>query len=259
MSAAPAVPDAVSATTQRLFISDLHLAPEQPALLELFRRFLASRARAAAELYILGDLFDHWIGDDDDTPEHRQTIAALRELVDSGTACRLLHGNRDFLLGPAFARASGCQRMADPSLVTMGKESVLLMHGDLLCTDDIPYQRFRRRVRHPIIKWLFLRRPLHRRRQIATNYRQRSRAATADKVPTIMDVNPATVASYLRRYRARRLIHGHTHRPGDHRAIVDQQSRARHVLADWRLVGDAATAEVLVEENGRWWREPLRL
>jgi UDP-2,3-diacylglucosamine hydrolase len=241
---------------QRLFISDLHLAPEQPEMLELFLGFLSQRARAAAELYILGDLFDSWIGDDDDTAEYRQVIAALRQVVDSGTACWLMCGNRDFLLGRRFARASGCQLLTDPSRIQIADQWVLLMHGDLLCTDDVPYQRFRRRVRNPIVKRLFLLRSLRRRREIAANYRRRSREAMAAKQAAIMDVNQQAVVAYLRRYRAQRLIHGHTHRPGDHSILIDQAIRTRQVLADWRMDAGQAKAELLVEQNGRWWREP---
>lgn len=243
--------------TQRLFISDLHLSPEQPALLACFLGFLGERAPAAAELYILGDLFDAWIGDDDQTPETLQVIASLRKLTDGGTRCSLLHGNRDFLIGRRFARASGCRLLRDPSLVRMANASVLLMHGDLLCTDDMAYQRFRRKVRNPVVKQLFLLRPLRRRRQIAADYRRLSREALAAKQAKVMDVNPQTVASYLQRYRADRLIHGHTHRPADHRLLIDQRQCHRQVLADWRVLDSGVEAQLLAEENEHWWRESI--
>nr|WP_207161456.1 UDP-2,3-diacylglucosamine diphosphatase [Rhabdochromatium marinum] len=235
-----------------MFISDLHLDPEVPDGMERFCAFLRQRASGAAELYILGDLFDHWIGDDDNRPEYQQVIGTLRTLTSTGTACRLLHGNRDFLLGRRFVRASGCQRLPDPSLVRIANQGVLLMHGDLLCTDDIPYQRFRRWVRNPLIKQLFLWQSLKRRRRIAANYRHRSIEAMTRKPSASMDVNPDTVADYLRRYQADRLIHGHTHRPGDHHLRIDQRNCMRQVLADW----PPDRGEVLVEEHGRWWREP---
>lgn len=242
---------------QRLFISDLHLSPEHPLLCAAFICFLHGRARAATDLYILGDLFDAWIGDDDDRPDHLAVIAALRALVATGTQCWLMHGNRDFLLGQRFARASGCRLLRDPSLVRIRDETVLLMHGDLLCSDDRAYQRFRRRVRNPLIKRLFLWQSLHRRRRAAADYRARSRAAMAEKPPASMDVSPETVAAYLRRHAAQRLIHGHTHKPADHQLCIAGRVRTRQVLSDWRVIDGTAQAEVLVEENGRWWREAV--
>ena len=247
---------------QRLFISDLHLAPDQPEILAHFLAFLRGRARAAAELYILGDLFDAWIGDDalgdpEVAPDFLQVAASLRELSERGTRCWLMQGNRDFLIGRRFARASGCRLLRDPSLVPMADQSILLMHGDLLCTDDIPYQRFRRRVRNPLVRQLFLLRPRRQRQHIAADYRRRSRAATAAKQTAIMDVSPRTVIQYVRRYRADRLIHGHTHRPGDDLVTLDQRQCLRQVLADWRINNGEVQAEMLVEQAGRWWREPI--
>lgn len=235
---------------RRLFISDLHLSAEQPGLTELFLLFLERRTSPTDELYILGDLFDSWIGDDD-APHWRPVIEALRARVDQGLTCKLLHGNRDFLLGRRFARSSGCALLRDPSLIRIGDQAVLLMHGDLLCTDDLPYQRFRRRVRNPVVKQLFLLQPLARRRRIAADYRQRSRQATAAKETAIMDVNPETVRRFLQRYRADRLIHGHTHRPADHLIRLGSRECTRHVLADWH----STQGEVLIEHQGRWTRE----
>ncbi|WP_328987537.1 UDP-2,3-diacylglucosamine diphosphatase [Thiorhodovibrio winogradskyi] len=249
--------------TQRLFISDLHLDPDQPEILAHFLAFLRGRARSAGELYILGDLFDAWIGDDalDDpqvASDYRRVTASLRALHEAGTRCWLMQGNRDFLLGRRFARASGCRLLGDPSLVRMADQSILLMHGDLLCTDDIAYQRFRRRVRNPLIQKLFLLRPRQQRLRIAADYRGRSRAATAAKQRAIMDVNPRAVIKYIARYQADRLIHGHTHRPGDHPVSLAQHQCLRQVLADWRYADGKVQAELLVEEKGRWWREPVR-
>ena len=236
---------------ETLFISDLHLAADAPALTALFVEFLRRRAAGAAGLYILGDLFDAWIGDDD--PSQPEVEAALAELTRAGTDCRLLHGNRDFLLGRRFARRTGCTLLRDPARVVLNGEPVLLMHGDLLCTDDVPYQRFRRKVRNPLVQWLFLRQPLAKRRQVAADYRRKSAAAMADKPAEIMDVNAATVVDTLRRHRVRRLIHGHTHRPADHRLVVDGEDAERHVLADWR----PGRGEVLVAVDGRLVREPV--
>ncbi len=216
-----------------LFISDLHLSAEQPGTSELFFHFLAGRARRAQHLYILGDLFDTWIGDDDDTPLHIRVISALRRLSDSGTAIHLQHGNRDFLLGGAFARAAGCTLMKDPQRVELHGVPTLLMHGDLLCSDDIPYQKFRRKVRNPLLQWLFLRRGLDKRRAQAAAYRRRSGEAKSAKKAEIMDVNQATVLDTMRRYQVQRLIHGHTHRPARHELKLDGRSAVRWVLGEW--------------------------
>lgn len=236
---------------QTLFISDLHLSPDRPALTALFLDFLARRAPGAAGLYILGDLFDAWIGDDDDPlPEVR---AALRALTAGGTACAIMRGNRDFLLGRRFARTTGCALLSDSHRLRLAGEPVLLMHGDLLCTDDLPYQRFRRRVRNPLVQWAFLLQPLARRRRIAADYRHRSQAAMADKTAGIMDVNADAVCSRMHRAGVHRLVHGHTHRPADHRFDLAGSIATRHVLADWHSEG----GEVLVHASGRWWREPV--
>jgi UDP-2,3-diacylglucosamine hydrolase len=249
----PSALGAGQARRETLFVSDLHLSPERPATVRLFLGFLAGRARGAAALYILGDLFDAWIGDDDDTPPYPEIRAALRALADSGTACRLMRGNRDFLLGRAFARDTGCRLLKDPSRIVLDGERVLLMHGDLLCTDDLPYQRFRRRVRNPLVTGLFLLKPLKRRRQVAADYRRRSAQATAEKESDIMDVNDGAVARWLRRGRASRLVHGHTHRPADHEHSVGDSTIRRLVLDQWH----EDQGEVLVHTPGRWQREPV--
>jgi len=236
-----------------LFVSDLHLTPGQPELTALFLEWLGTRAQGARAVYILGDLFDAWIGDDDDGYADVET--GLATLTAGGTRCCLLHGNRDFLLGRRFARRTGVELLRDPTRITLAGEPVLLMHGDLLCTDDIPYQRFRRRVRNPVVQWLFLRQGLRRRREIAADYRRRSADAMADKTAAIMDVNAGTVLKYMRRHRVRRLIHGHTHRPADHALDLDGMAAHRHVLADWSPAG----GEVLVVAgDGRLRRESVR-
>jgi UDP-2,3-diacylglucosamine hydrolase len=237
---------------ETLFVSDLHLSPEQPETTTLFLSFLARRAARADRLYILGDLFDAWIGDDDDSlPEVRD---GLRALTASGTGCALMHGNRDFLLGRRFARATGCRLLRDPHRLTLGGEAVLLMHGDLLCTDDLAYQRFRRKVRNPLVQGLFLLKPLARRRQVAADYRRKSAQAMADKTADIMDANPDAVVRQMRRAGVQRLVHGHTHRPADHALLIDGHRCLRHVLADWH----ADHAEVLVHDADGWHREPVR-
>jgi len=239
---------------ETLFISDLHLAPDRPATVDLFLGLLRRRARRAQALYILGDLFDAWIGDDDDQPPYPEIRAALRELTESGTDCRLLHGNRDFLIGRAFTRDTGCALLPDPTPADLAGTPTLLMHGDLLCTDDVPYQRFRRYIRNPISKRLFLLRSLAKRRAIADNYRRKSGVAMAEKTPAIMDVNQRTVEAYLRRFSAHRLIHGHTHRPADHVFELDGKPATRLVLAEWR----ANRGELLVVSGDGWRREEIR-
>lgn len=240
---------------ETLFISDLHLSPDRPGTVALFLRFLVSRARSARQLYILGDLFDAWIGDDDDSPPGPAVRAGLRALTASGTACFLMHGNRDFLIGRRFARDTGCTLLRDPTRIDLDGTPTLLMHGDLLCTDDVAYQRFRRRMRNPLVQQLFLWRPLARRRALAADYRRRSGAATAMKAEGIMDVNQETVQAYLRRHGVQTLIHGHTHRPADHRLTLGGREVSRRVLAEWHL----DHAEVLVYADGRFLREPLAL
>jgi UDP-2,3-diacylglucosamine hydrolase len=245
MTAQHATDDAL----ETLFISDLHLSPQRPALTRLFIDFLEQRAPVADRLFILGDLFDAWIGDDDDPlPEVRH---ALGRLVVRGTDCAIMHGNRDFLLGGGFASLTGCRLITDPSLIELDRTAVLLMHGDLLCTDDLAYQRFRRRVRNPIVQQLFLWSPLSRRRQIAADYRQRSAEAMAAKPAEIMDVNATEVVKQMRRFGAYRLIHGHTHRPQDHQLQIAGRPAVRHVLADWK----DDRGELLVHQQSRWRRE----
>ncbi len=238
---------------ETLFISDLHLAPERPATIRLFLNFLGDRARQARRLYILGDLFDAWVGDDDDTPPYPEIRTALRDLTASGTDCALMHGNRDFLIGRAFCRDTGCTLLRDPTRVALNGEPVLLMHGDLLCTDDLAYQRFRRRIRNPLVRRLFLWKSLDRRRAMAANYRRKSGAATAEKPAEIMDVNEQTVARYLRRFQANRLIHGHTHRPAEHHMAVDGRQTHRSVLAQWH----EDRGELLVHTPDAWHRESV--
>lgn len=239
--------------SETLFISDLHLSPERPDTVELFLDFLGGRARSAARLYILGDLFDAWIGDDDDSPPGPAVRAGLRALTQSGTGCWLMHGNRDFLIGRGFSRDTGCALLRDPARIDLGGAPTLLMHGDLLCTADVAYQRFRRRMRNPLLQKLFLWKSLASRRAIAADYRRRSGAATAAKAEEIMDVSDQTVRHYLRRHGVTTLIHGHTHRPADHDLSVDGRTCSRRVLAEWQ----PDHGELLVHTAQGFRREPL--
>jgi len=216
-----------------LFISDLHLDETRPQILELFTRFLARDARGADALYILGDLFESWIGDDDDAPLAARVATGVRALRDSGTPVYFMHGNRDFLLGESYAEHAGIMLLADPTVIELAGERTLLMHGDTLCTDDTEYQKFRTLVRNPQWQRQFLAKPLAERRAFAAQARGESRKQTALKAAEIMDVNQAAVESAMRAHDVRRLIHGHTHRPATHRFDLDGTSAERIVLGDW--------------------------
>lgn len=223
------------------FISDLHLSGERPATLALFERFLDALPERADRLYILGDLFDVWVGDDDDAEPAGRVRAALRQASRRGVEVLIQRGNRDFLMGRRLMRDTGARLLPDCLVTEVAGQPTLLMHGDLLCTDDIDYQKARRRFRNPLFQWLLLRRPLQTRRRIAADYRRRSREATSLKASDIMDVNPQTVLDYFERYRVRQLIHGHTHRPATHLHRLPDGSEARRiVLPEWHA--DAATA-----------------
>jgi len=216
-----------------LFISDLHLDPSRPDITETFLEFLSNEARTADGLYILGDFFEVWIGDDDPDPHHAQVMAGLRELTDAGVPAYFMHGNRDFLIGDGFARQTGCQLLADPTVIDLNGVPTLLMHGDTLCTDDVEYQQFRRVVRNPEMQRAFLAKSLEERRALAARARGESEASTQEKADAIMDVNQQAVENVMRKYGVTQLIHGHTHRPAIHRFTVDDLQMTRIVLGDW--------------------------
>jgi UDP-2,3-diacylglucosamine hydrolase len=217
-----------------LFISDLHLSPARPGIAERFLRFVGEEARSASALFILGDLFDRWIGDDDaEDGFNRRLLDALRELAGRGVAVRLMHGNRDFLFSEGAARGGGLELLADPSLHDLFGTRTLLMHGDLLCTDDVRYQRYRARVRRPALIRAFLALPRAVRQAIGGGLRGMSEKEKRAKTPVIMDVNMGAVEQALRSHGYPRLIHGHTHRSGKHVHVVDGHACERWVLADW--------------------------
>jgi UDP-2,3-diacylglucosamine hydrolase len=224
-----------------LFVSDLHLDAAEPATIELFLRFLATEARTAAALYVLGDLFEAWVGDDDPDPAKRRVLDALRDCSGSGVACFALHGNRDFLLGRRFERESGVRLIADGTRIELNGESTLVMHGDTLCTDDRSYQRLRRIVRQPLLKWVVRRLPLARRLALARRMRAGSRMHTQAAAPEIMDVNGDAVRAMFRATGVRNVIHGHTHRPAIHELEVDGRPRRRIVLGAWHGHGSVLT------------------
>ena len=220
-----------------LFIADLHLCTEEPAITAGFLRFLAGEARQADALYILGDLFEAWIGDDDPNPLHGQIAIALRSLVDSGVPCYFIHGNRDFLLGKGFARQSGMTLLPQEKVLELYGQRVLIMHGDTLCTDDVGYQAFRAKVHQPWLQKLFLALPLYLRKRIAAKMRAGSKSSNSVKDMAIMDVNAQTVLHTLERHRVQHLIHGHTHRPAVHQFNVNGKPAFRYVLGAWHTEG----------------------
>jgi UDP-2,3-diacylglucosamine hydrolase len=216
-----------------LFISDLHLDPERPAVTALFLEFLATRGQPADAVYILGDLFEAWIGDDDETPLNLEVMQGIRRCVDAGTPVYVMHGNRDFLLGERFAGLSHSILLADPARIDLYGIPTLLMHGDLLCTDDMEYLAFRDRVRDSGWQSELLAKPLAVRREMAAEMRRNSREKTAGKPESIMDVNPAAVRNIMTQHAVIQLIHGHTHRPGVHTLQVAGKPARRYVLGDW--------------------------
>jgi len=227
----------------RLFVSDVHLDVRAPQAIAQFIEFLSSTAAEAEALYILGDLFEAWVGDDDADPEKARVCGVLRALSARGVACFVMHGNRDFLLGAGFCSRSGCRLLPDPVVTRLGGEQVLLTHGDALCTDDHSYQELRSIVRQDIWQRRYLALPLAQRELLADEARAGSRRHTARSVPTIMDVNAAAVLTAFRVSGVRRMIHGHTHRPGLHSHEVDGEPAQRIVLGAWYEQGSYLICE----------------
>jgi UDP-2,3-diacylglucosamine hydrolase len=216
-----------------LFISDLHLDAGDTEAVDRFVGFVDREARAARTLYILGDLFEAWIGDDDDDVRLTPIVAALKRLTSAGTACAVMHGNRDFLIGQRFCAATGCRLLPDYELIHVADERVLLTHGDLLCTDDTRYLTLRGQLRAPDWQRSFLAKSLAERREIARALRLLSTTEIAAKSEYIMDVNPTAVERTMREFGVARLVHGHTHRPAVHRFTLDGKPAERLVLGAW--------------------------
>ncbi|MBU3693614.1 MAG: UDP-2,3-diacylglucosamine diphosphatase [Rhodocyclaceae bacterium] len=219
-----------------LFASDLHLSPQHPQGLDELRRLVA-RTGAADALYLLGDIFEYWVGDDDLLEPFHEAVAEA--LHDAACPVWLMHGNRDFLLGHAFEAATHATLLPDPTLIDLYGTPTVLLHGDALCTDDVGYQRFRAVVRRGWVQRLFLRLPHGWRRRFAGYTRQRSRALQSQQPMTRLDVTPHAAEALLRETGATRLLHGHTHRPARHSLTVDGRDCERWVLADWYGVGTA--------------------
>lgn len=233
-----------------LFVSDLHLHPSRPETARRFGEFLAGPARSAQALYILGDLFDAWIGDDDlADPFNAGIAAALKSLADAGVAIRFMPGNRDFLIGAGFAAATGIGIIADETIVDIGGVPTLLLHGDTLCTGDREYQDFRQLVRSAEWQRDFLAKPLAERRRIAEELRGRSETEKRTKPMALMDADETTVANAFATHRVARMIHGHTHRQARH----EYPGRERWVLPDWDRSGGALACD---EAGCRWLAVP---
>ena len=216
-----------------LFISDLHLEDNRPDIAGIFVTWLNSKARNAKALYILGDFFESWIGDDDLTVFHQEIISALKSATDAGLAIYFMHGNRDFLVGNRFLRATGCQLLPEEHLLEIDSTRVLLMHGDTLCTEDTAYLKFRKKARNVFFQKLFLWKSLKTRRQIAANMREKSKAYTSTTPTHIMDVTQAEVERVMQKHKATVLIHGHTHRPDTHQFVLNNTEVKRIVLTPW--------------------------
>ena len=234
------------------FVADLHLTDARPAAAGRFFRFLDEEAAGADALYILGDLFEAWTGDDHDERVASDTAARLKALATAGTALYFMHGNRDFMLAERYAERSGMTLLAEPAVVELYGMPTLLMHGDTLCTDDKAYQAFRRRIRRPWVTALLRGLPPALRRWLARRARAGSESAKAEKPAEVMDVNADEVVRALRQAQVGRLIHGHTHRPAQHVHRVDGEACERWVLPDWYgrwgyVVCDAAGCALTVE------------
>jgi UDP-2,3-diacylglucosamine hydrolase len=223
----------VSRVAQTLFASDLHLDGEAPWAIDAFLAFLEGAARDAEALYLLGDLFEAWVGDDDDDAANARACDGLARLTRAGTKVFAMHGNRDFLLGETFEKRTGVKLLPDPVCFDLHGIPTLLSHGDVFCTDDLPYQELRSIVRKPGWQRRFLSLPLGSRRALATAARAGSKAHTGRQVPVLMDVNADAVTQAMHATGARRLIHGHTHRPAIHQFEVDGAPAERIVLAPW--------------------------
>jgi len=215
------------------FASDLHLDPSTPQIADRFKRFLAGPAREARSVFLLGDLFEAWIGDDDPEPAHREVVAAIAALAAAGTLVYVMRGNRDFMIGERFCADAGAILLDDPAILAVGGERVMLSHGDGLCIDDRAYQKLRALVRDPSLREGFARLPIEARRRLASEAREGSREHLANASAYITDVNQRAVDAVMRDADVPLMIHGHTHRPGVHRFGSDGVERTRVVLGAW--------------------------
>ncbi|MGY8842481.1 MAG: UDP-2,3-diacylglucosamine diphosphatase [Burkholderiales bacterium] len=230
-----------------IFIADLHLSPSATAKTNIFLRLLERYAAPSNHLFILGDLFEYWVGDDDiNNPLFSTVVPALRALTDAGAKLSLMRGNRDFLMGEQLAGLTHGEMLSDPHLIEIHGEKTLLSHGDQWCTDDTEYQAIRSIVRSN--QWIddFVKLPISERNKRAQSYREKSDASKEKKIAEIMDVSIQTVDEAFETYNCRRIIHGHTHRHAHHKQLVNEQTLERFVLADWRTRGQA----LVINESG---------
>ncbi|PPK50139.1 UDP-2,3-diacylglucosamine diphosphatase [Marinobacter persicus] len=216
-----------------LFISDLHLEETRPDITDAFLRFLDQKTSGIERLYILGDFFEAWIGDDEQTPLQETIAGALKAVSDRGVEIFLMHGNRDFLIGEEFCERAGATLLDDPTVVDLYGTPTLLMHGDSLCTADEEYQKFRANMRNPQMQKMMLARPLEDRQKMARQLRDMSMAKNQGKAEDIMDVTPEEVVREMETHGVQQMIHGHTHRPAIHDLQANGQPATRIVLGDW--------------------------
>ncbi|WP_318502244.1 UDP-2,3-diacylglucosamine diphosphatase [Photobacterium leiognathi] len=216
-----------------LFISDLHLSASRPDMTDCFLRFMAEDTANIDALYVLGDLFEMWIGDDEESPFLQQIKQAFKTLTDSGIPCYFVHGNRDFLIGKRFSQQTGVQLLPEHSVVDLYGKPTLILHGDTLCIEDEAYQRYRKKVHNKFIQWLFFRIPLSKRIQIGEKFRNNSSKNNQMKSQSIMDVTASEVVRVMKEFHVDQMIHGHTHRPDIHSLTVDDKPATRIVLGDW--------------------------
>ena len=214
-----------------LFISDIHLSPDRPKLTQQLVDFLTQQTQDIDQLYILGDLFNTWLGDDIVPVEFQQLVDVLSSLSKQGIKLFLMVGNRDFMLGKDFTARCGCEVLTDPTIIKLGNVKILLMHGDSLCIDDTSYQRYRRVTRNRFLQWCFLSLAASRRQAISDKIKQKSRQQKQHKAAMIMDVNPQAVDETMQQFNVDYLLHGHTHRPAIHQ--LADGSKYRIVLGDW--------------------------
>jgi UDP-2,3-diacylglucosamine hydrolase len=226
---------------ETLFVADIHLDERYPALIEVFQNFLTRRVARSAGLYILGDLFEFWHGDDDSNPTYLEILHSLKKLTSSGVPIYFIPGNRDFLVGKKFAQQTGCLLLEDEVVVNLNKINILLMHGDNLCTNDVAYQKWKKwrlKPHNQYLQQLYLALPLCVRRFISNRVRQKSRQETQKKPREIMDVSQQTVEEIMQKYQVTYLIHGHTHRPDCHKFQLNQEVMHRFVVGAWNNKGN---------------------
>lgn len=229
-----------------LFISDLHLEESQPAITALFLQFLKDHTKPTNTLYILGDFFEAWIGDDDLSPFNQSIINALQNATRGGLPIYIMHGNRDFLLGKKFMAMTGCKLLPDEYIVHLAGKPTLLMHGDTLCTADVSYLKFRKKMHNWFFQKLILMKSIKSRRALAAQYREKSKDYIRTAPDYMMDVTQAEVERIMQKYGVQQLIHGHTHRPATHHFTLNAAPAARTVLGAWHDSGNA----LIYDEKG---------